>query len=973
MNVLGLMLLGSIVHATGFAVLGILVYLALRRRGPAAGSLVSGSTLTIMVLVSMVVLSPWPRWWTVAPESFVTTAAGASKAAEPTETLPTVPDGSEPLTRLSADASIDPHAEAPQDEIGARPSLLTFLLEELRRPAMDRASARWGWVEWIAVGFFASLTLGLIRLGLGLWGMTRLRARSVPIDDRDLHDAIEILRAEMSCKRSVEVRELAELATPATIGWRRPLLFLPGDWRDWSPDERRAVLAHELAHVRRGDFLAGLVAQAGLALHFYHPLAHWLANRLRLEQELAADAWGARLSGGKPSYLATLAQMALRRDSRAMSWPARAFLPSHGTFVRRIEMLRNSKHISPGSLPMVARVVTVGVLAAMGLLIAGLRGPAGESLVLAQAQPVAQPQGGGAQDDVNAYNLAFLPADTKMVLAIRPGPLLRNREFRSLLDRLFPDARSRNAMVVPPEDIEQFLLFWEGEPTGVGPGPVGLMPMPSGCVLRMSKPQDWKAVLTQLHGPSQEVRHAGQTILLSANPPLPGAFFAPDDRTLVQTRQETLLHELIEDRNAPAPRRAWDEAWKRVAKGQVMLALETRWIRRRIAESQQVGPGPRGPRADALLKLETFSPLWQNARSYALGINAADKGLAVDLVAGTGSDPDARSVTETIQAMVTLAKNALKGLRQDLRQPVAGGEGMEWLLQSAGTLLEKARVETSEGFVHLGATSDVDLAEGIKLLAPAVTTARAAARRAQSVNNLKQIGLAFHNYHSTYGRFPAAVNLGGKSGKVPYSWRIAILPYLEQQDLYNAYNFDEPWDGPNNRKLIAKMPAVYAYPGTEGTVPNPGHTAYFVFAGPSTALSVGPPRAGAAGGGAAIGAAGEPPRTEVGGPGHRFPTPAPVEPNAAVPEGPSIQQFTDGTSNTILTVEARRDIPWTKPEDIPFNPKAPLPELGGFTPDGFNAGFADGSVHYIKKSIKTHVLIALITRDYGEIVSSDSY
>jgi hypothetical protein len=62
MNAIGLMLLGSIVHATGFAVLGMLVYLVLRRRGPAAGSLAAGSSLLIMVLVSVVVLSPWPRW-----------------------------------------------------------------------------------------------------------------------------------------------------------------------------------------------------------------------------------------------------------------------------------------------------------------------------------------------------------------------------------------------------------------------------------------------------------------------------------------------------------------------------------------------------------------------------------------------------------------------------------------------------------------------------------------------------------------------------------------------------------------------------------------------------------------------------------------------------------------------------------------------------------------------------------------------
>ena len=102
------------------------------------------------------------------------------------------------------------------------------------------------------------------------------------------------------------------------------------------------MLAHELAHVVRGDFLTGLIAQISVAMHFYHPLAHWLAKRLRLEQELAADAWGAALSGGSPTYLMTLAQMALRREDRGLAGPARAFLPSRGTLVTRIEMLRNT-------------------------------------------------------------------------------------------------------------------------------------------------------------------------------------------------------------------------------------------------------------------------------------------------------------------------------------------------------------------------------------------------------------------------------------------------------------------------------------------------------------------------------------------------------------------------------------------------------------------------------------------------------
>jgi prepilin-type processing-associated H-X9-DG protein len=953
-NTLGLMLLGSIVHATAFAALGISAYLALRRWGPAAGSLAAGSCLLIMVAVSMVAMSPWPRWWTLAPESQA--PAGNRPRIEGVSTTPKSDRDDEGLARQpESTARAEGGSRIRPEAIDEKPALWTLMLEELKRPGNDRARGGWGWPGWLALGFFASMGLGLARLGVGLWGIARLRARSLSIEDRELDDAVEIIRAELSCSRRVEVRELAALSTPATIGWRRPLLLLPGDWREWSADERRAVVAHELAHVLRGDFLSGLLAQVGLALHFYHPLAHWLAARLRLEQELAADAWGARLSGGKPSYLATLARMALRRDGRAMTWPARAFLPSHGTFVRRIEMLRNTKRIRPESPPVAARVLTVAVLAALGLLIAGLRGPVGESSVLAQGQPEAKPADAGAAAGVESYNLAFLPADTKMVLAVRPGTLLRRRDLRSLVSSIRQGSPLGKELDIPFEDIEQILVFWTADFEARRPrGPTPF----SGIIVRMAKSQDWKAVLGQLVGPNpQEARHAGQAYL---NGPKAGGIgiYTPDDRTLVAA-DEDLLRELIEDRNAPAPRQSWDEAWKKVSKGQVMVAFDTRWLRRLLGLSRSGAPGQSD---NAMVAFETFAPLLEKARSYAAGINASDTGLSVDLVAMVSTGPDGETVAETMRAVVTLGKNFLRGVSKAFEGkpgPTGYSEATGWMLQAGTSLLDKARVETSEGSVRLHAESSVDLAEGIKLVVPVVTTARAAARRAISVNNLKQIGLAFHNYHQVKkDRFPSAVNHGGASGKVPYSWRVAILPYLEQQELYNQYNFDEPWDGPNNRKLIDKMPAVYGYPGPDGSPSSQSHTSYFVFTGPSTALSVPTPQ-GAAGGAAAGGAA---------------KPDGPVRPvDMAFPVAPSLMQFTDGTSNTILAVEAKRDVPWTKPEDIPFDPNVPLPELGGFTPDGFNALFADGSVRYLKKLIAPTTLKALITRDGGEVLSNDSF
>ncbi len=584
---------------------------------------------------------------------------------------------------------------------------------------------------------------------------------SLPIDDRDLNDAIEILRAELSCSRKVEARETTVLSSPAAIGWLRPLLLLPSDWRDWNQTERLTVLAHEVAHVCRGDFLAGLLAQLCLAVHFYHPLAHWLAARLRLEQELAADAWAARLTGDKQAYLTTLANMALGRDSRTLTWPASAFLPSRGTFVRRIEMLRNTKPIRHASLSIATRVLTVGSLAALGLLVAGLRGPAaGEA---AQAQSPAPTARSTQVSGGESYNLAFVPADAKMVLAIRPKALLERREFRTLADQIKQFMSLKAIQAVRMEDIDQLLAFWEGTTQApVEPGRVPMVPPPSGIVLRMTKPQDWKIILNQLLSSPREVRHVGQTYLAAPGPGA-GAWagFAADDRTLVLARGD-LLRELIEDRNAPAPSHPWDEAWQRVVKGQMMLALETRWVRRRLAQGFQGGPTAPGQLPAGDFKLDTISPLLDKTRSYALGIDASG-GLAVDLVAAAGSDSDAKPVADTISALLTLARNAAQGMRQELRgQPVAAREAMDWVSQAADNLLDKTRIETSARYVHVHAKASLDLAEGLGLMAPALSAAQTATRRKLSMNNLKQIALAIHNYLDVNdGHLPAPVLYGG--------------------------------------------------------------------------------------------------------------------------------------------------------------------------------------------------------------------
>ncbi len=127
---------------------------------------------------------------------------------------------------------------------------------------------------------------------------------------------------------------------------------------------------------------------------------------------------------------------------------------------------------------------------------------------------------------------------------------------------------------------------------------------------------------------------------------------------------------------------------------------------------------------------------------------------------------------------------------------------------------------------------------GIALLLPAVQAVREAARRAQCTNNLKQIGLALHNYHSATNGFPAAA-ITSKDGKPLLSWRVAILPFIEQQNLYNEFHLDEAWDSPHNKALIARMPKTYLCP--TAPVRQEGTTTYKAFVG-GGALSTWPSR-----------------------------------------------------------------------------------------------------------------------------------
>jgi hypothetical protein len=197
--------------------------------------------------------------------------------------------------------------------------------------------------------------------------------------------------------------------------------------------------------------------------------------------------------------------------------------------------------------------------------------------------------------------------------------------------------------------------------------------------------------------------------------------------------------------------------------------------------------------------------------------------------------------------------------------------------------------------------------------------------RTQSTNNLKQIALALHNYVSANGKLPGDVL--DKAGKPLLSWRVLLLPYIEQQNLYMKFNLDEPWDSKNNRPLADIVVKTYMSPRVK--VKGTGYTVYQIFSGPGALWDKG--------------------KTKY-----------------------NIGNIPDGTSNTIFAVEASKAVPWTKPADIPFDKDKKVPDFGKAYDSKPIAAMMDGSVRLLDlKKIKPQTLKHAIMPDDGVPLGTD--
>ncbi|MBU6238627.1 MAG: DUF1559 domain-containing protein [Planctomycetes bacterium] len=212
-------------------------------------------------------------------------------------------------------------------------------------------------------------------------------------------------------------------------------------------------------------------------------------------------------------------------------------------------------------------------------------------------------------------------------------------------------------------------------------------------------------------------------------------------------------------------------------------------------------------------------------------------------------------------------------------------------------------------------------------LLPAVQSARQAARQMQDSNNLKVVGLAMHNYESVYKRLPAPAAINSKGEKV-WSWRVSILPFIEEVNRYQAIDFQDmqPWNNPKNKVLQEASPAVFQSVHVNHP---PGSQACNVFV-----ISA--------------------------------PEPASVSPIFVEGENTRLPEIIDGTSYTLLAIMLRKhSTEWANPANLTVD------EAYGYIQQEDQdvlAVFADGSVRSLPVNIDRATFEAMVTRNGGEVV-----
>jgi hypothetical protein len=430
-------------------------------------------------------------------------------------------------------------------------------------------------------------------------------------------------------------------------------------------------------------------------------------------------------------------------------------------------------------------------------------------------------------------------------------------------------------------------------------------------IVTATKPLDRKKIMRPLFFPPERRGFGGPRLEMSA-------LFLSDRSVLMGPAWELSRYSELMARKEPPKTRPMQAALDLAAKPHLVVAgghVPAEFVRLYFS--------PVNPQA---MELAAIAPLLHTEAGLALNLGTSIE-LTVQFKAPT--EAAAANALQAAKTLVVLAELALEKSKE-------GGESGGWKLdleKGLAKALADAHIEQDGLIARARLKMDLSPAITKHVGKELVASFRQRGDRGGHVNNLKQIGLAIHSYHDANKRLPPAAfsSLKNGDGKPLLSWRVAILPYLDQQALYQQFDLDQPWDHPTNKKLIAKMPAVYMMPGVDA---KEGMTHYRTLVGPDTMLQ---PILG---------------------------------PNGRLVTRYTLGNLPDGTSNTIMIVEAKEPTIWTKPDDLPYNPNGPLPKFGVY-PDGFHVLMGDASVRFLRSTISEQTLRSAITCSDGNVLGPD--